>query len=200
MANRNSNEEFDRLLQQAQTNRGSQPLDVSGGTPLQSDSYLKDNFQVEQRKLRTLHITSILQYYKDNYNDKITFQKRYRKILFWGCSTVIAAFSVSVIAITGFAILHHSDLDLSGVAAVITTALSFIFAIIKLMEVITKYCFPENDDEYILKMIQEIQENDLANVKEANHAAETLHNKSQNTANVRATIHIPKIKKKHREK
>lgn len=64
MANRNSNEEFDRLLQQAQTNRGSQPLDVSGGTPLQSDSYLKDNFQVEQRKLRTLHITSILQYYK----------------------------------------------------------------------------------------------------------------------------------------
>lgn len=96
--------------------------------------------------------------------------------------------------------MHHSDLDLSGVAAVITTALSFIFAIIKLMEVITKYCFPENDDEYILKMIQEIQENDLANVKEANHAAETLHNKSQNTANVRATIHIPKTKKKHREK
>lgn len=200
MANRNSNEEFDRLLQQAQANRASQNSDASVIPPLPSDSYLKDNFQIEQRKLRTLHITSILQYYKDNYNDKVTFQKFYRKILFWGCSAVIIAFSVAVIAIPGFVIWHHSDLDLAGVAAVITTALSFVFAIIKLMEVITKYCFPENDDEYILKMIQEIQENDLANVKEANQAAETLRNISQNDPNNSTTINILKAKKKHRRK
>lgn len=57
-------------------------------------------------------------------------------------------------------------------ATVITTLVSLVVSILELVHIITKYCFPENDEEYIVQIVNSIQDNDLAKIKESNRAAE----------------------------
>lgn len=54
----------------------------------------------------------------------------------------------------------------------ITAMLSLVVSILDLIRVITKYCFPENDEEYIVKIVESIQNNDLEKFKEINRSAE----------------------------
>ena len=93
-------------------------------------------------------------------------------MLFWGCSAIIVIFSISVLWVLAYSLCHISSFDVSGIAALITALLSLIVSILKLAEVIAKYCFPKNDEDYIVKIIESIQTNDLAKIKESNRAAE----------------------------
>lgn len=52
-------------------------------------------------------------------------------------------------------------LKLESTAAIIASLVSLIVSILQLVHTITKYCFPEKDDEYILKIVDSIQKNDL---------------------------------------
>ena len=44
--------------------------------------------------------------------------------------------------------------------------MSFISLVIGLLTIITKYFFPESDEQYITKIVETIQQNDLENKKE----------------------------------
>lgn len=59
-----------------------------------------------------------------------------------------------------------SDLKIQDVAAFITACISFISLIIGLLTIITKYFFPENDEQYITQIVESIQKNDLENKRE----------------------------------
>lgn len=48
----------------------------------------------------------------------------------------------------------------------ITTCVSFITLIIGLLTIVTKYFFPENDEQYITTIVEAIQKNDLENKRE----------------------------------
>lgn len=176
MAISDNDQLFENILREAKEGQTQNHSQNTGVTPLQSDDQLKDNFHAEERKIRNQSITSILHCYKEEYQNKTAFQKWCRYVLFWGCSAIVVLFSIAVIVLVGFTVVNSSKLDLAGVAAIVTAALSLVFAIIKLMEIITKYCFPENDNEYIVQIVKAIQENDLASVKEANRIAEMMNN------------------------
>ena len=47
-----------------------------------------------------------------------------------------------------------------------TACVSFISLIIGLLTIITKYFFPENDEQYITAIVEAIQKNDLENKRE----------------------------------
>lgn len=57
---------------------------------------------------------------------------------------------------------------MSNVVALIAANLSLVVSIIELVRIITKYCFPENDEEYIVKIVESVQANDLETYKESN--------------------------------
>ena len=59
-------------------------------------------------------------------------------------------------------------MDMSNVVALIAANLSLVVSIIELVRIITKYCFPENDEEYIVKIVESVQANDLETYKESN--------------------------------
>lgn len=59
-----------------------------------------------------------------------------------------------------------SELDIQDVVAFITACISFISLIIGLLTIITKYFFPENDEQYITTIVESIQKNDLENKRE----------------------------------
>lgn len=58
-------------------------------------------------------------------------------------------------------ILAPRSISISEAASFITACVSFLTLIIGLLKIITKYCFPENDEEYVTKIVQSIQKNDL---------------------------------------
>ena len=168
----NGEDEFQRMLREAveQRNREEEPAESSFS--LNSDAQLTDNYSQEEEKTRSRSISTILTYYGQSYKNKIYFQDKYRKILFWGCGAIIALFVVAEVCILIFTLKNVNKLNLSGVAAMITATAALVISILDLVRVITKYCFPENDEEYIVKIVKSIQNNDLEKFKESNRSAE----------------------------
>lgn len=155
----------------------------AGGTPpksdeneviLTSDDQLTDNYMSEHEKRHSQSITNILRDYEYSYRNKVNFQKTYRKILFWGCSILIILFAAVSVWSLHYGVVQASVLKLEGVATIIAAVISLIVSILKLVHTITKYCFPEKDDEYILKIVDSIQKNDLERAKEYHQQRDTV--------------------------
>lgn len=79
---------------------------------------------------------------------------------------IILAFSVLLIFLSLKVLNVDSELDIQDVVAFITACISFISLIIGLLTIITKYFFPENDEQYITTIVESIQKNDLENKRE----------------------------------
>lgn len=167
----NSDEYFEKLLESARKNAVNTNNNIVG-RPLDSDKQLTDHYLYEHEKERSHSISAILKHYEYSYKAKVTFQQKYRVKLFWGCWIVIALFTLAVLSVLAYAILNAGALQLESVATVITALISFVVSILQLVHIITKYCFPENDDEYIIKIVDSIQSNDLERTKENNRATE----------------------------
>ena len=59
-----------------------------------------------------------------------------------------------------------SQVEMSDMISFATTCISFITLIIGLLTIITKYFFPENDEQHIATIVKTIQKNDLENKRE----------------------------------
>ena len=57
-------------------------------------------------------------------------------------------------------------MQISNLVAFVTACISFVSLIIGLLTIITKYFFPENDEQYITKIVEIIQNNDFKNKQE----------------------------------
>ena len=168
----NEEDIFNVMLEEAQKTGIGSRKDNNSPVSLNSDAQLTDNYRPEEEKDRSRSISSILSYYDESYRSKVAFQNRYRKILFWGSSGIILLFAISVLLVLRCALKSAGVLNISGVAVMITAMLSLVVSILDLIRVITKYCFPENDEEYIVKIVESIQNNDLEKFKEVNRSAE----------------------------
>ncbi len=63
----------------------------------------------------------------------------------------------------------------------ISVCVTFLGLIVGLLQIITKYVFPENEEEYITRIVELIQNNDLENKKENIK----VHVKANNSENIR---------------
>lgn len=126
----------------------------------------KDPFVTAEQKKRDEQITRLLTGYVDSYEKKVKSSKTYRKIIFFLCILVVVAFSV----VLGFFACRvanwNNELQISNLVAFITACISFVSLIIGLLTIITKYFFPENDEQYITQIVESIQKNDLENKRE----------------------------------
>lgn len=146
------------------------------------DQHIFDRFKIDEEKDRSNSISDILRFYRDSYRSKVDFQIKYRKILFWGCGTIIIAFSIAMLVILWYAIYFTDRLDLTSVAGLITATVALVVSILELVHIMTKYCFPDNDEEYIVKIVESVQSNDLEKYKETNRSTEAREKKKDGTA------------------
>ena len=56
--------------------------------------------------------------------------------------------------------------SIESVIQLITACITFLTLIVSILKIITKYVFPANDEEYITRIVEIIQNNDLENKKE----------------------------------
>ena len=126
----------------------------------------KDPFVTKEQKKRDEHITRLLDEYVSFYESKVKHSKVCRYIILIPCVLIILAFSGLLIFLSLKVLNVDSDLKIQDVVAFITACISFFSLIIGLLTIITKYFFPENDEQYITQIVESIQKNDLENKRE----------------------------------
>lgn len=134
--------------------------------PSDTVSAFNDKYTTEEQKHRDTEVTKLLVAYVKTYENKIERNSHKQDILFYTCLAIIDVFAIIFIAAIVAAFLRITSVSYTGLATIITASVSFISLVIGLLTIITKYFFPENDEQYITKIVETIQQNDLENKKE----------------------------------
>jgi hypothetical protein len=124
----------------------------------------RDKYATDEQNMRDKQITRLLEAYVDTYEDKVRKNKEYRSNILWTCITITVLFAI-VLALLPFQVFG-GDMEAGDVVSFATACVSFLTLIVGLLHIVTKYVFPENDEEYITRIVEMIQTNDLKNKQE----------------------------------
>lgn len=133
---------------------------------VKSDIDFHDSYQTKEQKNRDTEITKLLRKYVESYSEKVKTQKIGRKVLIILCSSIIFLFSIVFLFLVLYFSLKLTLVNIENIIGLISVCITFLGSILGLFQIITKYCFPEKDEEYITKIVEAIQKNDLENKKE----------------------------------
>lgn len=129
------------------------------------DSYI-DSYTTIEQKRRDQEITKLLSTYVESYKEKVKSNKIYKSILFGTCMLILIIFCIAFVCLVT-SIDFDDDLNsISALIQVISVCITFLGLIIGLLKLITTYVFQKNDEEYITRIVELIQKNDLENKKE----------------------------------
>lgn len=126
----------------------------------------KDPFVTAEQKKRDEQITRLLIAYVDSYEKKVNGSRWYRVVIFLVCIGVVIAIACALRYFACRVANWENELQISNLVAFVTACISFVSLIIGLLTIITKYFFPENDEQYITQIVESIQKNDLENKRE----------------------------------
>ena len=142
--------------------------------PSDTISAFEDKFVTEEQKQRDTEVTRLLAAYVKTYEKKTERNALKQDILFYSCLAIIGIFTIVFVAAIIVAFLRITSVSYTGLATIITASVSFIALVIGLLTIITKYFFPENDEQYITTIVETIQQNDLENKRENAKNSNTL--------------------------
>ena len=126
----------------------------------------KDPFVTVQQKQRDEKVTKLLSQYVTFYENKVSHSTTCRYLILIPCMVIIVGFA-GLLLYLAFRLLNEENaVPVTDLVAFITACISFISLIIGLLTIITKYFFPENDEQYITQIVESIQRNDLENKRE----------------------------------
>lgn len=125
-----------------------------------------DMYATGQQKSRDRKITDLLSIYVKNYEYKSKSNKWYKGILFAICIIILLGFCISFIIFICNVDFNGETDSVPNVIQLISVCITFLGLIVGLLQTITKYVFPENEEEYITRIVELIQNNDLENKKE----------------------------------
>lgn len=125
-----------------------------------------DIYTTHEQRLRDGRITELLNQYVNAYQYKNKSNKVYKAILFGVCLLILIGFCIGFVIFVCAMRGMNSNTSIEDAVRVLTVCVTFITLIIGTMNIITKYVFPENEEEYITRIVEIIQNNDLENKKE----------------------------------
>jgi multidrug efflux pump subunit AcrB len=126
----------------------------------------QDPFVTSQQKKRDKKITELLDEYVSFYKKKVHHSTICRYIILGPCMMIVLGFSIILAYIAIRTLKSTTTVPVTDLVAFVTACISFISLIIGLLTIITKYFFPENDEQYITTIVEAIQKNDLENKRE----------------------------------
>lgn len=124
-----------------------------------------DPYATDEQKKRDKEITKLLQYYTDAYEKKSKSNRKYKCLIFWTSILILLSFSLMFLHL----LYHYPDMSdtdaVNNMIALITVCITYLTLVIGILKIITKYVFPQNEEEYITRIVKSIQDNDLENKK-----------------------------------
>ena len=125
-----------------------------------------DEYTTRQQRLRDKKITELLEHYVNGYKYKTVSNKWYKGILVSLCALILVAFCVAFLFFICNIDLSKDNSSLGSVVELVSVCVTFLTLIVGILQTITKYVFPEKEEEYITRIVEIIQNNDLENKKE----------------------------------
>ncbi|MCU6698529.1 hypothetical protein [Laedolimicola ammoniilytica] len=125
-----------------------------------------DEYTTKQQRLRDEKITELLTHYVEAYQFKIKSNKWYKGILLGICILILLTFCIVFVILMFRICITKNEMSAGNVAKLISVCVTFLTLIVGIMTIITKYVFPENEEEYITRIVEIIQNNDLEHKKE----------------------------------
>ena len=120
-----------------------------------------DELQTTEQKSRDESITELFKQYIAAYGSKVQARENYQKELFRTCISIVRVFSWFFVAVSVLPFIFGLTKNISGIVSVVTESISFLVLIVELLKIITRYCFPSDDEKYITEIVKAIQHNDL---------------------------------------
>ena len=144
-----------------------QLLDKSEFSPVKNEvEFYHDIYVTSEQAERDKQITLLLKEYVKSYKHKVAHTTLCRYLILLPCLAIVVAFAFALCIISSRVLKTDFPVALSDLAAFVTACISFVSLIITLLTIVTKYFFPENDEQYITKIVESIQQNDLENKRE----------------------------------
>ena len=155
------NNDFDYLLNSdfEENWKATKDLDLLLGKPF------VDRYTTEEQQKRDSLVTELLEQYVKTYKAKSKTNQSYKKALFCFCVGSVIIFAV-VLMYNVCRVDFSNKVSATSAVQLISVCITFLSLIIGILTIITKYIFPENEEEYITKIVEIIQSNDLENKKE----------------------------------
>lgn len=125
-----------------------------------------DEYTTHEQRLRDKKITELLDQYVHAYRYKNKSNKWYKGLLFGVCTLILLTFSVVFIRLMYNIDISNTTPSIEAVVQLISVCITFLTLIVGIIKIITKYVFPEKEEEYITRIVEIIQKNDLENKKE----------------------------------
>ena len=130
------------------------------------DKTFVDPFMTDEQKNRDELITSLLRCYVNAYGHKVKSNKIIKWIIVIICLLGVMGLGFMFCTVINKIDFNNKELDWTNVIQLLTVCSSTIGLIIGVLKIVVKYVFPENDEEYITRIVEIIQKNDLDNKKE----------------------------------
>ena len=155
------------IVEQDELHRFLENLPFSAATDDETLGY-QDPFVTQQQMDRDRLVTELLAEYVVFYGRKVRHSTVCRYMILIPCIAIVCVFSGVLVSFAVQMLGSRAQMPVSAsdLAAFITACVSFISLIIGLLTIITKYFFPENDEQYITTIVESIQKNDLENKRE----------------------------------
>ena len=133
-----------------------------------SFSSYQDPYQTEEQLKRDSTITKLLTEYYEAYVRKGKM-RMYLQQGIWGlCAVFVMGSIIALLFLTQKVVFHSDELsDLNAIVGFVTAFVSFAGLVFGLMTIITRFAFPENDEQYITDIVKAIQDNDYKTVVES---------------------------------
>lgn len=125
-----------------------------------------DPYTTNEQRIRDQEITSLLQEYVNYYRFKTASNGWIKKILFIICIFILCLFALSLLTLIWKYSCSKQASSTEDVVQLITVSITFITLVFEILKIITQYIFPSNDEEYITRIVELIQNNDLENKRE----------------------------------
>lgn len=130
-----------------------------------ADAY-QDTYTTEEQRKRDRKVTELLEEYVEGYKYKNKSNKWYKAILLVCSCGILLAFSVIFLILIWKVDFSEQSVSVNNLVELITVCITFLTLIVGILKIITKYVFPEKEEEYITRIVEIIQNNDLENKKE----------------------------------
>lgn len=125
-----------------------------------------DEYMTREQRLRDKKITELLSQYVDAYTYKNKSNKWYKGIVLGVCLAILICFCIVFIILVFNSARYGDDISTKNIVQLISVCITFLTLIVSILKIITKYVFPKKEEEYITRIVEIIQNNDLENKKE----------------------------------
>lgn len=124
-----------------------------GNNKAVSDAY-RDTYMTEQQRKRDKKVTELLEQYVAEYEYKNKNNKWYKNILFGTSMVLLVLFCGVFLGLISSIDFNAENVSVEAMVQVISVCITFLTLIVGILTIITKNVFPENEQEYITRIVE----------------------------------------------